>query len=641
MDNFTVDATRLAGFKLDLQDMGTNFSSNASRLLSAAALPVGSTGLIATLAPSFEKFQSAVFAAQGIDLTTIGTLGTNLATAATTYQATDDATSNAISAASTNAFGNSGAFASSGGDQGVSRFSGLQLPGLPEIPENSYTVRQVVTAAINLISSYDERFSEAVGVKPAADYLSPLVADWEALQAIGKRIGLLGINDYVTSENLISGTRWLQSSWSGDASQTFGASANALAQSVAGRSVDLDVVSKIVENAGACLERLVYNQAMGISGGILQPISYFEGTFPLGVWAPYINKPIRGTIRSEIASAVDTLTKSAESRRNAMTMIIEKISQALDYVPGRAVPSCNVSDFEIPDKIVVDLGVTKYGFGDNIWWEGSIGSVMWPNNSDWSRHSSITSRHNKRDRSNGYQLNVRRALMAPQIPGMPTPPPTDPGQGPHGSQPWYSRYDDYKFLDVAIGAAAGADAAGLPNAGRHLNHYLENTGKDLQLDPDKIMNDEPGLKYHVDGIVTDVVRKVASDAANYSKSISFQSEWKDYTFSNRDWYLAIGSVEACACGVVTVHSPDAEGAQPRVTLDYQSHLFDRYNWDGNKKTKIAGVEWTDRQLGALHTAGLAWEFNMLGSSTIKHHEGVLSANALLDLPTGTGQTQPR
>ncbi|MFE7798709.1 hypothetical protein [Nocardia sp. NPDC057440] len=375
MDNFTVDVTSLAGFKLDLQDLGTNFSSNASRFLSAVSLPTGSTGLIATLAPSFEKFQSALSAVQHTDLTTIGALGTNLSTAATKYQATDDTTANGISAASTNTFGNSGTAGSSGATQSVSRFSGLQLPSLPEVQENQYTVRQVVTSAIEQISVYDEPLSAAIGIKPAADYLTPLVADWESLEAIGKRIGMLGINDYVTSENLISGTRWLQSSWSGDASQAFAASANTLGQSIAGRSTDLEAVSKIIENGGVCLERLVYNQAMGLSGGILQSITYQGNTFPLGVWAQLINNPMQESIKSDITAAVDALKKSAEMRKNAVATIIEKMSQVLDYTPGRTAPSYNASEFEVPDKVVVDLGMTRYGIGNNVWWEESIASA--------------------------------------------------------------------------------------------------------------------------------------------------------------------------------------------------------------------------------------------------------------------------
>jgi hypothetical protein len=159
VDDLTVDVTSLAGFKLDLQDLEINSSSNASRLLSAVSLPTGSTGIIATLTTSFGKFQSDVSTAQQADLTAVGTLGTNLSIAATKYQATDDTNANAISAASTNDFGNSSASGSTGATQGVTRFGGLQLPSLLEFQENQYTVRQVVTSAISQISVYDEPLS--------------------------------------------------------------------------------------------------------------------------------------------------------------------------------------------------------------------------------------------------------------------------------------------------------------------------------------------------------------------------------------------------------------------------------------------------------------------------------------------------
>ncbi|MCP2299061.1 hypothetical protein APR11_005511 [Nocardia amikacinitolerans] len=372
MTDFTVDVASLTGFELDLSDLGTNFTTNAARLLPRVALPAGSAGLLATLAPAFEKFQSAIPPAHRTDLTAVEALATDLSTAGSRYRATDGTSAAAIAAITPD--GTMGS-SQADGSRDAKRFSGLQLPSLSDVQENHYTVRQVVTSAIDKIAAYDERLSATVGFKPAADYLTPLVADWEALQAVGRRIGLLGINDYVTSENLIAGTRWLQGSWSGEASRSFAASANTLGQSVAERSADLDAVAKIVENGGACLERLVYNQAMGLSSGILEPKSYLGATFPLGVWAQLINSPANESIRSELIAAFDSLKQSAQARQAAITMMIDKISTALDYSPGRTAPSCTASEFELADKIAVDLGATKYGFGDNVWWEDSVVSA--------------------------------------------------------------------------------------------------------------------------------------------------------------------------------------------------------------------------------------------------------------------------
>ncbi|MCP2278373.1 hypothetical protein [Nocardia amikacinitolerans] len=230
--------------------------------------------------------------------------------------------------------------------------------------------------------------------------------------------------------------------------------------------------------------------------------------------------------------------------------------------------------------------------------------------------------------------------MSPQIPGMPMPlPPTDPGQGAHGSQPWYSRADDYAFAETVTVAIGVADGLGWTHAAAHLKHYLENTGKDLTLDPDQIMNEDPTLKQKADKVVTDYVRYLASDPANHGKTIPFQVPWEaDHSFSKSsqaDWYYAIGSVHVTASGVATIHTPDAEGAQPRVTVDFQIHLFDRYNWDSEtadtegKGVTIGSIPIDDRRMGALHTAGLAKEFNMLGSSLVKRYEGVI-ANGSVD-----------
>ncbi|MBF9316372.1 hypothetical protein [Mycobacteroides chelonae] len=182
-----------------------------------------------------------------------------------------------------------------------------------------------------------------------------------------------------------------------------------------------------------------------------------------------------------------------------------------------------------------------------------------------------------------------------------------------------------------------ARAKGLRNASRHLAHYLNNTGSDLDVDPDQMMADEPRFKRHIDAIVTNCVQIIAADAPSTGLTTTFQSEgWFDYTFENRDWYLAMGSVEAAASGVLTIHPRDTGSTQTRITLDCQGHVFDRYNWDGSKETEIAGFTWSDKQLGALHTAGLAREFNMSGSSKTKHYEGPLPTGGPLDLPSNPG-----
>ncbi|MEU7630286.1 hypothetical protein AB0C34_09915 [Nocardia sp. NPDC049220] len=240
----------------------------------------------------------------------------------------------------------------------------------------------------------------------------------------------------------------------------------------------------------------------------------------------------------------------------------------------------------------------------------------------------------------GHDPSVVALSWGPAIPGMPPLPPRDSGQGPHGSQPWYSRGDDIALEAVVQAAVVAADAQGLSHASNHLRHYLGNSGADVNLDPDQIMRNDPGLKQIADDLVSTEVQRICTETTatgNYGIPIPFQSPWRDYSFDpeqQRDWFLALGAVENSASGVVIVHSPEESGGQPRITVDYRTHIFDRYNWDRGKVTEIAGFDVFDSAIGALHTAGLAQEFDLLGSSAAKHYEGALPADGQLTLPNG-------
>lgn len=362
VNDLAVDVSRLNGFTLDLQEIVTNASSNAGRFHAGIAMPIGASGLIAGLSAPLEKFRTAHSGALQSDTVTMETLGTNLSSAATSYRATDDATATELAATTDSAAGNSGTM-------GTTRFAGLQLPALPEVTDDQYTLMQWVTSAISHLSPYDEPLSAALGIKPTEKYLTPLLADWEMIETIGKRIGMLGTNDYVTSQNIINGAGWLTGEWSGDAAQTFSARASTLSQSMAVRSTDLDSISKIVENGGACLERLVYNQAADLSSRILKTITYNEASFPLGAWAKQVNDPLPADLKTQITTGVDELKVAADTRQNALTTMIDKLAAALDYAPGRAAPIYNATDFEVPDKVVADPGTRRYGIGNTVWWE--------------------------------------------------------------------------------------------------------------------------------------------------------------------------------------------------------------------------------------------------------------------------------
>lgn len=367
VDRLEVDMPTLAGFRLDLRDVTTNFASNATRLLPGVALPSGTTELMATLVPAFERFNTAMSSAHHDDLSAVDELGSHLETAGREYRAAEDNSTGTFVAAAYTGFPGQ-----SPDTVDTVRFSGLHLPDLPEIEDAQVSLRNIVTAGIDFIAPFDEPLGKKIGMKPAADYLVPLVADWEALQSVGERIGLLGVNDYATSENILGGTTWLQTGWTRLGAQAFGGMAGLLGDAIAVRSWDLDAVSKTVQNAGTCLERLVHNQAVGLSNDLTQPMTFVGLTLPVGVWALLTDHPMRESYRSEILSAVDSLKAAAKSRQDGMTELIESISSALNYSPGRTPLTFDATSFDIPERVVATSEAIRYGFGSNVWWQNGI-----------------------------------------------------------------------------------------------------------------------------------------------------------------------------------------------------------------------------------------------------------------------------
>ncbi|MFD1812847.1 hypothetical protein [Rhodococcus gannanensis] len=228
-----------------------------------------------------------------------------------------------------------------------------------------------------------------------------------------------------------------------------------------------------------------------------------------------------------------------------------------------------------------------------------------------------------------------------QIPDPLPPPPTDAGQGEWGSQPLYSRADDLLWANAAAKASLAADAAGWTNASAHLDHYLDNSGEVLHINADTILRDVPDAAIRVNAIAESELRRVAAESLasqHFDVPVQFQSQWHEFYVTesmDSNWYFAMGGMEFSSTGVVVVHRP-GEGAEPSIAAEYKFHVFDRYNWDGEKSVDIAGVTITDARMGALHTAGLAREYDIVGSSEIRRYEGVVPVEGSLNLPGTPG-----
>ncbi|MEI5135204.1 hypothetical protein RB199_27205 [Streptomyces libani] len=114
---------------------------------------------------------------------------------------------------------------------------------------------------------------------------------------------------------------------------------------------------------------------------------------------------------------------------------------------------------------------------------------------------------------------------------------------------------------------------------------------------------------------------VANELERVKEAI--QTGWQGFNAtSDPDWYHAVGACHYnTVAQVEVVPGPDGE---PQTKIKYQVHVADRYNWDGSegKSTEVPqlGVV-TDKDMGKLHAAGLAKEFDMGGQSSVRTWEG--------------------
>ncbi|MEU0805605.1 hypothetical protein [Streptomyces sp. NPDC005970] len=196
--------------------------------------------------------------------------------------------------------------------------------------------------------------------------------------------------------------------------------------------------------------------------------------------------------------------------------------------------------------------------------------------------------------------------------------PADVGSGKfHSRDPGYK---DYLFQLEAKAMAKGGGLAGYDQGARALAHYLGGSGKPLDLDIDRMWDEDRGfrkaatenLAKHEDEWRQKAL-KAFEESGGRTVSIPVETKAEGYEQGDPDWNFAVGHAMVNNSGVVSV-VPDEHG-KPKVSLDYRVNVWDRYNWDDNTSFKIAGVTVTGAQMQGLHQTGLAQEFNMHGSSS--------------------------
>lgn len=209
----------------------------------------------------------------------------------------------------------------------------------------------------------------------------------------------------------------------------------------------------------------------------------------------------------------------------------------------------------------------------------------------------------------------------------PTPLPHDAGAGEFDSRAWTPA--DWANWWAAFLAATGAAFTGLPRAGNHLLHYLEGNGEDVILPVETMLAEAASFLGDVERRRRRLVDAAHAHAiaSGTSSPVTFpiRTGWQGFTFDStedRDWYLAVGSINYAITGDITLYPPPTGSSDWVYTMNYQISVDDRYNWDAGKATPVAGTTIKDSDLAALHLAGFAQEFDMHGTSEMMTKTGV-------------------
>lgn len=201
------------------------------------------------------------------------------------------------------------------------------------------------------------------------------------------------------------------------------------------------------------------------------------------------------------------------------------------------------------------------------------------------------------------------------------------GSGPHAQRPYTQ--DDLMFhQELRTGASTIYFI--MPDAARNMLHYLDNTGTPQGVNVDRMLTDLPDLpvdaKNAAEKMAADAVEAAKTSGATGPVTYPFTTPWKGEYASQSEsmnWFLALGGYQACTDGTVTVYPPDPANGRPDWTYkyDYRVHVADRYNWDEGKTTKVGNMKIDDSQMQALHQAGLAQEYDLVGMSSVMSGEG--------------------
>jgi hypothetical protein len=147
----------------------------------------------------------------------------------------------------------------------------------------------------------------------------------------------------------------------------------------------------------------------------------------------------------------------------------------------------------------------------------------------------------------------------------------------------------------------------------HMDHYFGNTGRDLTIDLEGMLHENPNAAEVYGAEVAEAMRFVEGLPVGVHDITSGATRGGyNHKHQSTNWFFAVGGYSVWGTGRAVV---DVRAEQRTYTLDYAFHFFDRNNWDNGKEVTLpyVNIVITDRFMGDFHRAGLAREFDMRGT----------------------------
>lgn len=196
--------------------------------------------------------------------------------------------------------------------------------------------------------------------------------------------------------------------------------------------------------------------------------------------------------------------------------------------------------------------------------------------------------------------------------------------------------DDDNYRDK-VGLVRKGRFVGYHHAADFLGHFLDNSGADMHVSPQLMLNEIPPFKASNDmdyrqNILDATSRAIRQNYRGRPIKITIPGRWNAVAAEGGDWYYAMHEFDFVNTAVV--HVVPASNGKVDVSIDAKLYVYDKYNWDPNKQARVGYFGIDDEEMARLHQVGLAREYDVRGSMRYPRRvwHGVDPARAALRMP---------